>query len=753
VALDILNVRGGRDGKRGFILEDIAASPYENPVVTIARSDHPDLTSPAPPDAILTEGIGAHYEAGLQDTTPPYTAGPNPTKGTTGVAKDTNIVVHVKDDGDGVDQSSIVMTVEGNTVSPTITGTAADYTLSYDPPTDFDYEQVVNVTVDAQDLASPPNVMMQDSYSFTIEPESAPDTAPPSALTNLSTSSPISHFITLTWTAPGDDGNTGTASQYDIRYSTSKITEANRNSATQCTGEPSPQVAGSSETFTVTGLSSNTTYYSALETADEVPNWSEISSSPKGTTLIPPLPSWTVGLGGDAWSGNVTYDNTTEVQATGKVELRQLVDDYVSYWRFDEGYGTSIADENTVNSNNGTGKNFDTDEWVSGKFGNGINFDGINDYVDCGNDTSLNITDAITIEAWAKRPSGTGSNHIITKWYGGTLNRSWVLETELFAITESADVYGESEGYWAWSNVSVDDNKWHHIVGTWESGTKAKIYTDGVLTGVASTPVTDLSVVDRHVLVAAIGNFYTAGEITIDEIRIYNRALSAEEINQAMNNEHHTEGNLTSIAKDAETGVWNQISFNGTADYTTTVDIYVSSSKDNGVSDPWTDWTLVKQNAATRTTYALPVENQERYAKWRLTLNTQDASQTPEIDKVVFYAGVATGITSSSATIPDEYVNETGIFVYPNPFNQKTVIRYSLGVNRNDYTNVRLRIYDIGGRLVKFFPINQLTPQPINHQITWDGKDNSGKKVASGIYFIRLEAGDFKATRKLTVVK
>ena len=104
---------------------------------------------------------------------PPYTAAHNPAKDATAVPRDTNIVVHVKDDDEGVDKTSLVMTVEGIQVTPAITGTRAEYTLTYDPSADFDYGQVVDVTIDAQDLASPSNAMPQDSYSFTIE--SAPE--------------------------------------------------------------------------------------------------------------------------------------------------------------------------------------------------------------------------------------------------------------------------------------------------------------------------------------------------------------------------------------------------------------------------------------------------------------------------------------------------------------------------------------------------------------------------------------------------
>ena len=103
------------------------------------------------------------------DIGPPYTLGHDPTKGATGVPVDTNVVVHVKDDGAGVDQSSILLTVEGVDVTgqSAITGDTGDYTITYNHPTDFGYGQVVNVTVDARDLAITPNVMPTDSYSFT----------------------------------------------------------------------------------------------------------------------------------------------------------------------------------------------------------------------------------------------------------------------------------------------------------------------------------------------------------------------------------------------------------------------------------------------------------------------------------------------------------------------------------------------------------------------------------------------------------
>ncbi|MDY6865632.1 MAG: carboxypeptidase regulatory-like domain-containing protein [Halobacteriota archaeon] len=105
------------------------------------------------------------------DTSAPYTDEHNPAQDSTGVPIDSDIVVHVKDDGAGVDQTTIAMTVEGTDVTSdlTISGGSSDYTLTYNPPINFSYEQVVNVVIGASDLAG--NTMTADAYIFTTESE------------------------------------------------------------------------------------------------------------------------------------------------------------------------------------------------------------------------------------------------------------------------------------------------------------------------------------------------------------------------------------------------------------------------------------------------------------------------------------------------------------------------------------------------------------------------------------------------------
>ncbi|MFH0890438.1 MAG: fibronectin type III domain-containing protein [Candidatus Liptonbacteria bacterium] len=111
------------------------------------------------------------------------------------------------------------------------------------------------------------------------------DTTPPSTITGLWTASSTSQSVDLRWYAPGNDGTSGTASSYVLKYSTTgAITESTWSSATSFSGTmPTPAAYGTSQSVTVSGLNSGTTYWFAIKAHDSSGNYS-LSNSPYGTT-------------------------------------------------------------------------------------------------------------------------------------------------------------------------------------------------------------------------------------------------------------------------------------------------------------------------------------------------------------------------------------------------------------------------------------------------------------------------------------
>ncbi len=85
---------------------------------------------------------------------------------------------------------------------------------------------------------------------------------------------------------------------------------------------------------------------------------------------------------------------------------------------------------------------------------------------------------------------------------------------------------------------------------------------------------------------------------------------------------------------------------------------------------------------------------------------------------------------------------------YPNPFNPSTTIRFSLAEKD---ANVQLNIYNLKGQKVRTLVKGALDKG--NHQVVWNGTDDSGRKVAGGIYIYRLMSGKYSATRKMIMLK
>ncbi len=91
---------------------------------------------------------------------------------------------------------------------------------------------------------------------------------------------------------------------------------------------------------------------------------------------------------------------------------------------------------------------------------------------------------------------------------------------------------------------------------------------------------------------------------------------------------------------------------------------------------------------------------------------------------------------------------------YPNPFNPSTRINYtipSIGETGNLNNNVILKVFDSLGRVVTTL-VNEYKP-PGNYNTIWDGTNNLGKPVSSGVYFYKITAGDYSVTKKMVFIQ
>jgi hypothetical protein len=162
---------------------------------------------------------------------------------------------------------------------------------------DFGSNNYASFLIDATGLTKNRWVKME------VASDLPPDPVDPDPVDDLAVTGTGVHTVDLSWTATGDDGNTGRATNYDVRYSTSTITAANWSSATQAGGEPSPGNPGATENFTVTGLQSGTTYYFAVKVLDETGNESTISnvvSASTGTSVTDTIKTgWDTSIRGN----------------------------------------------------------------------------------------------------------------------------------------------------------------------------------------------------------------------------------------------------------------------------------------------------------------------------------------------------------------------------------------------------------------------------------------------------------------------
>jgi hypothetical protein len=212
----------------------------------------------------------------------------------------------------------------------------------------------------------------------------------------------------------------------------------------------------------------------------------------------------------------------------------------VGHWQLDESSGTEASDS-TINDNDGTLNYMQDSDWVPGiGCGNALDFDGIDDYVSIPDNDDYDVDGTLTVSHWFKTStnqsgsgmvtrdsSSSGSFKYMTYLSGDSANLLFYIRQPSALVSVQTGNLGA--GYWA-------DDKWHHIAGVFDRNAtdetkRLKLYIDGEL--VDTDPAYDEDIMDSDHGID-IGRWESGNEFkgTIDDVRIYNRALTAYEISE-----------------------------------------------------------------------------------------------------------------------------------------------------------------------------------------------------------------------------
>ncbi len=194
----------------------------------------------------------------------------------------------------------------------------------------------------------------------------------------------------------------------------------------------------------------------------------------------------------------------------------------VAWWKFDEGSGTTAYD--SACSNDGT---ISEAAWTSGKIGGALSFDGVNDYVSCPNDVSLNVPGGLTISAWVYMNATGVYPAVVTKGAG---TNDWGYCLQFKSDTRKIDLFLENANE-SWVNSAktpVPLSQWTHIAAVYGSNT-IRYYFNGTPDGSYTVTGGSIKPNSANLLIGKrIDGFVLNGKI--DDLRIYNEALSPKDI-------------------------------------------------------------------------------------------------------------------------------------------------------------------------------------------------------------------------------
>jgi hypothetical protein len=232
-----------------------------------------------------------------------------------------------------------------------------------------------------------------------------------------------------------------------------------------------------------------------------------------------------------------TYDTSAHIDFNNSL---------VGWWRFEDG-----GVDSSSYGNDGTVSGAVVD--YAGKRGKALEFDGVDDYVDMGTGDSLDITGDITMEAWVKIEGKGDFLKIASKNNDTGIGQAYSLQFDGSADNLFQFVVHDGSGYHIVTDSEIPSiNQWYHVVGLY-NGTDLNIYVDGVLKN---------TIKETFTITSTSAPFYVGARYSesvgqklfwngsIDEVKVWNRVLSAGEVNASFNNGlYRLERNFTGLSE------------------------------------------------------------------------------------------------------------------------------------------------------------------------------------------------------------
>lgn len=255
-----------------------------------------------------------------------------------------------------------------------------------------------------------------------------------------------------------------------------------------------------------------------------------------------------------------------------------LTPNVYAHWKLNESAGNNCADS-SIHGRNGTRINMEDVDWVAGKLNNCLQFDGVNEYVNCGNIAGFERTDTFSLECWCKT-GASGGGTMLSK-IKSTPNYSgyWLyFHTGKIQFRLWSD---PGQGTYIRTVNSYNDNEWHHVIATYDGSSLAaglKIYIDGSIadTTIEIDNLTSSILVPNNFQING-ANIYPFNGL-LDEAVIYDKELNIDEVEFRWNGGAGTE-DMASVPptvpsnpdpNDTATG----IAYNQDLDWDSTGDIF-----------------------------------------------------------------------------------------------------------------------------------------------------------------------------------